>query len=149
MKKILFLIFTIPYVGLANENWSCQDYLKLHSQSQCSKNHYLKNFAFKYCNRYEKNKDRFSLQGQIWIENVKQCLLKSTISSFKSADSCQEIAQKAFQDHSYCYVKYGYCALSSKDKHAVFLTVLDSFYQFNTYRSAYQVQTTCLNYSNN
>jgi hypothetical protein len=141
----VFLVLLLNITNVQSHS-RCQEYLRLHQQTECSDNHYLKKFAYKYCLRYEQRKMKFTLQGQLWIENVKQCLLTSVIHS-SHQNSCKKIAQSAYEKHAHCYIRYGYCNLPYSDKRAVFYTVWDSLYKIKTLVSAFRVQKHCLNSS--
>jgi hypothetical protein len=144
--KLLGIIYLLTSLNLSSqENYSCKEYLKLHTRSDCPNNHYLKKFAFKYCSRYENRKHKFSPQGQLWIEDVKTCLLKNVMQSLENQNSCKDISKSAYVEHAVCYTNYGYCDLSVRDKRLVFFTVWDSFYNFQTLNSAFKVQKFCIN----
>ncbi len=141
---ILIVIFICFSCSVLTKEFTylCSDYIKLQQELNCSENHYLKNFAYKYCNRYQKHEASYSPQGQEWIKDVRQCLLTHLLES-NEIFSCNSIAKAAYADHIVCYIKHGFCHLDFKDQRMALLHAWDSLYYLEVWKSILDISRTC------
>ncbi|XP_002164639.3 uncharacterized protein LOC100213149 [Hydra vulgaris] len=140
--EIILIFLTISPVSGYNCNEptgsDCSWYKDcLENINTCGTQGYALNYALSYCNKYEKNFNKFSSEGQKWIAAVKKCLQLKLASLLKSKVneklSCAFIKQFAFDSHLPCYVDptgsrtYSFCSLSIKDKYEVVNTIKGAF----------------------
>lgn len=94
---------------------------------------YAINYGEKFCKLYDETYDKFSNEGQQWVDNVRKCLQNSLAPYIRpwSDSNCDEIEKIAFDSHTPCYVKpgsaKGYCSLSKIDQFKVFVTIKKAF----------------------
>lgn len=95
---------------------------------------YALEYATKFCNLYTDRKDKFSSNGQRWIDAVRKCLqveLVPLIRPFQNAN-CSTIRDKAFASHTPCYLNPSssapsLCDLPALDWLRVFWTIKSAF----------------------
>ena len=92
-------------------------------------------FATQFCNLYNENFAKFSVEGQTWVDAVRKCLQVSLVPIIRpwSSKSCMEIKQIAFASHVPCYVlpnkqdpSISICNLGLIDRLKVFWTIKSS-----------------------
>jgi hypothetical protein len=139
---ITILFFTLKFALAFHPTYQCSEYLKIHNELQCSKNHYLKTFAHKYCLRYQENTSLYSTRAQKWLTDVKQCLLERLVES-KENHNCDSIVSYAYQNHTSCYIEKGFCKLPFHDKKRVLVHALDGLKYKNVWQTAIAIAKIC------
>ncbi|XP_062611868.1 uncharacterized protein LOC134273654 [Saccostrea cucullata] len=102
---------------------------------------YAINYGLKFCSLYENHYQRFSSEGQQWIDAVRGCLQVALVPLLRPflTISCGEIKEKAFNSHLGCYTNPlknapSFCDLSFMDKWRIFYTVIPGLMS-NCYRT--------------
>ena len=109
----------------------------LERKYQCrgTEDDYAMEFATKFCNLYNENFAKFSVEGQTWIDAVRKCLHVSLVPIIRPwcSKSCKEVKQIAFASHVPCYVlpnkqdpSISMCNLGFIDRLKVFWTIKSS-----------------------
>lgn len=120
----------------------CEYYSCIEEQRHCGKKGYLLGFGKKYCLKFSKLDRLFSEEGKRWIDEVRECLIKSADLSSKSL-SCKEFKKEQFKSHVPCYVSSGYCELSRKDRFAVKKVIYKSLWRPSLIWSGMKVVIKC------
>jgi hypothetical protein len=75
----------------------------LERKYQCrgTEDDYAMEFATQFCNLYNENFAKFSVEGQTWIDAVRKCLQVSLVPIIRPwcSKSCKEVKQIAFASH--------------------------------------------------
>ena len=107
---------------------------KTYPQCENDDNDYGIKFAEKVCNLYNESYNKFSPQGQRWIDGVRKCLQLKLVPLVDTTHdkTCAELKSTAFKSHSPCYLNpdqsaLSYCDLSLNDQHKVFWTIKSAF----------------------
>jgi len=78
---VIFIFFSSFFLtnparsSCAPTSKSCDFYHCLEDRHQYGKRGYPLSIGYRYCSRFDKFKERFTSNGQIWIKNVMQCLM--------------------------------------------------------------------------
>ena len=103
---------------------SCEYYEALSAELGCPTDGYLLNFAANFCYQFEAGKEKFSAEGQTFLDGTKQCLqekLEATPSL-----NCNTIAEVAGKNHATCYLQNNFCHLGLSDQFNLFKIALPS-----------------------
>jgi len=84
----------------------CDFYQKLESEYQCHSKGYPINFGYKYCIQFINKKKSFSLEGQQWLANTRECLINELKNT--GFNNCKELRDFAFESHGPCYEQAGF-----------------------------------------
>ena len=86
---------------------------------ECGPDGYPMGYGFKYCNRFLEEKDRFSAEGQEWIDGTLVCLKQALVPTVNSPDgiTCDNVKKTAFDSHVDCYIENGFCDLAFDYSH--------------------------------
>lgn len=117
-------------------NWYRECLEKAHPCSG-SDTDYAIEYAEKFCSLYQEHYQKFSSNGQAWINAVRKCLqveLVPLLRQWRSL-SCSYIRDTAFKSHTTCYVNpdkrvnvlNSFCYLSLSDRYQVFWTIKSAF----------------------
>lgn len=129
---------TLPSECYSPSGTSCGWYENcLERKYQCrgTEDDYAMEFATKFCNLYNDNFAKFSVEGQTWIDAVRKCLQVSLVPIIRPwcTKSCKEIKETAFASHVPCYVlpnkqdpSISMCNLGNIDRLKVFWTIKSS-----------------------
>ncbi|GAB4018120.1 MAG: hypothetical protein Fur0010_19140 [Bdellovibrio sp.] len=117
----LFILLGLVHTkAMAQEN--CLTYLELEQEYQCGSKGYLLGYGHHYCKRFtNKNIDRFTPEGQLFLIKNAQCL-QDKLKQFTELNptaSCQSIKDYAIKTHMTCYQTSGFCGLRNYDKLSV------------------------------
>ncbi|EQC45541.1 hypothetical protein [Bacteriovorax sp. Seq25_V] len=145
MKTTLILLLTF-YVSAYSECQiyldDCEYYSCVESIKSCGKTGYPVGFGKKYCNKFEKNLNKFSHSGQNWVTNVKHCLIQE-MELISEAATCSAYKTKSVSKHVPCYISSGYCSLSKKDKRLVIKTIKGSLWRPSIIKAGLKVLSAC------
>lgn len=150
MKSLLF-IFILALFQVSNavadsncreiEN-DCEYYSCVSESRHCRNSSYLIRFGRKYCLRYDNRRPSFSLNGRIWIDNVRGCLIRH-MNTYPETMSCKEFKNVAFKDHVPCYLESGFCELSKSDRLEILKTIWTSLGNFQILSNGFKVIQSC------
>lgn len=89
---------------------------------------YAVEYALKFCNLFSHNSRDFSVRGQQWIDEVRQCLQEALVPPLRPwvvGYTCADIRRLGFDSHPGCYtnVSPSICELSCKDVIKAFVIV--------------------------
>ena len=96
---------------------ACQYYSCVDADSglDCGDGGYFRGYGQKYCSRFSAiTALRMSAEGELWMENVRRCLMRSMEGILPDAD-CANVKAEAFASHPPCYVESGLCSLPPAD----------------------------------
>lgn len=131
---ILFIIkiFYIKYIyGLTNcfnpSYKSCSFYSDcLENKYHCGHDGYPLGYGNKFCEIFKDSSYDFTKEGQDWIWNTMHCLQEELIPLYKNTSNCTYLEKFAFNTHSECYVKTGFCNLDIKDKYILIEIIISN-----------------------
>lgn len=122
---IIFILLGLVHTkAMSQEN--CSTYLELEQDYKCGLNGYLIGYGHHYCKRFtQKNIERFTPQGQLFLLKNAQCLQNKLedFAKLNPSASCQEINDFAIQTHMNCYQQSGFCQLRNFDKLSVLAVI--------------------------
>lgn len=98
---------------------TCDLYLDLEKQLKCATagHEYLTVFGYKYCTRFQNQKQKGSKKFQTWAHDTSQCLQEMLVDNSKRiGEKCARLEEFAFDTHSTCYKETGFCRLSEPDQ---------------------------------
>ena len=122
----------------------CEYYLCIEAEKNCGAKGYLKSFGYRYCNKFTNiQNSHFSEESKSWINKTKNCLINS-IDNLDQELSCKTFKRKAFEQHKYCYVSSGFCALDNTEKRKVIRTIGFSVLKPRTLKTGLAVIKSCL-----
>lgn len=145
MKWILLFLISVPVFAdsrCEHLKDDCEYYSCISHEKSCSRFSYPQNFGRRYCLRYAERSLNFSEEGQLWISNVKRCLI-SEMESFESKLSCSQLRKRAFRSHVPCYVRSGFCQLNHSDKLEVLRTIWPSVRNVQILANGFQIVKAC------
>ncbi|OZJ06316.1 hypothetical protein BZG36_00725 [Bifiguratus adelaidae] len=124
---------------------SCDFYSCLEDQYHCGPNGYPIGYGLKYCEKYTANADKFSTQGQQWIDNVRLCLQQDLLKDANCNSNCTAVNDDAFASHAGCYIQSGLCSLPPTDWIAIEETIgfLTIFETWNAFKEALDAAGAC------
>ena len=137
-EKYTLSDLTLPSECYSPSGTNCGWYENcLERKYQCrgTEDDYAMEFATKFCNLYNENFAKFSVEGQTWIDAVRKCLQVSLVPIIRPwcSKSCKEVKQIAFASHVPCYVlpnkqdpSISMCNLGITDQLKVFWTIKSS-----------------------
>jgi hypothetical protein len=102
---------------------TCDFYTCLESNYSCGPSGYPIGYGYKFCSKFGESYYSFSPKGQVWVNNVRQCLQESLIDDMSCNSSCSKIQSDAFGSHAGCYVRTGVCELPPSDWFEILHTV--------------------------
>ncbi len=139
MFKLFAILLLLPLVvAKANE---CDAYLDIEQQYHCGKSGYPLKFGHKYCQKFIAKKERFSVEGQLWLAQVRECLI-SEVNSLAAID-CRELKKLAFESHGDCYEKAGFCELSSSDRKELYKMIVPQFWRVRLVQDGLSLLRSC------
>lgn len=94
---------------------NCDFYSCLDNEYNCGPNGYPLGYGLKYCQAFIDDADKFTSQGQVWLEKVRLCLQQALVADDNCESSCTAIWNDAFNSHAACYVNNGLCDLPPSD----------------------------------
>lgn len=124
MRFWVIILFLLNMSAQASE---CDFYQKLESEYQCHSKGYPINFGYKYCLQFINKKKSFSLEGQQWLANTRECLINELKNT--GFNNCKELRDFAFESHGPCYEQAGFCSLSKKDRKELYKMILPNFWR--------------------
>ncbi|CAF1365554.1 unnamed protein product [Rotaria sp. Silwood1] len=131
-------LFTLPPECYSPDGTSCEwykDCLEKKYQCESTEAAYALSYANKFCELYSTSYNKFSENGQTWIDAVRKCLQMKLVPLLRPfiTTTCEEIRDTAFKSHTECYVypKQGdlllsYCFLNVFDWWRVFWIVKEA-----------------------
>jgi hypothetical protein len=122
---------------------SCNAYLCMEGMNHCGNKGYYLGYAYKYCDRFSRHMDKFSIAGQQWLLDTKVCLQKSSLDYATAGYSCKTIKKEGFKKHVPCYLDSGFCEMPFRDKFAVMRVIYDSLLSPNTLLPGFKVMKAC------
>tara|TARA_R100000656_G_scaffold105917_1_gene77998 strand:+ start:147 stop:572 length:426 start_codon:yes stop_codon:yes gene_type:complete len=125
MLKLLALLISLPIVAASASE--CDAYLEIEQQYECGKSGYPIRFGHKYCEKFIDKRENFSHEGQVWLAQVRECLIAEANSL--SAIDCRELKKLAFESHGECYERTGFCELSKKDRKELYKMIVPQFWR--------------------
>lgn len=129
----VFAALTVQAADCSHLVNSCEYYQCLETQEQCgAKGYYLK-FGKHYCEKYQANEAEYSEAGREFLVNIRSCLqdeLEREITRANRLPKCDKVEKFAVGTHRYCYQKFGFCNLPSKDRTRVKLTAKKELIHF-------------------
>ena len=94
----------------------CQYYGCRERVSQCGADGYLVGYVGRYCERFVAvTEPRVSEKAQVWLTDVRRCLIETLESEVPYDASCSDIETRGIQSHTECYLKTGFCDLKVTD----------------------------------
>lgn len=148
---LLAILLLTTFTANASDNKisNCEDfqedcgfYACIEARVRCGRGGYPIAYGKKYCNKFEKNINKFSVNGQRFVVETKSCLIDKLV-SYKNDISCSSLRRQAFEDHLPCYYKSGFCELSSSDKNVVISLVLTSIWRPSTISAGFKLLNYC------
>ena len=95
---------------------ACDYYRCRDRAADCGDEGYLIGFVGKYCDRFAQvTEPRVSLQGAVWLQDVRACLVNWLEERVPYDASCGEIRKAGIESHHHCYVDSGFCSLPVSD----------------------------------
>tara|TARA_R110000868_G_scaffold64598_5_gene194094 strand:- start:8557 stop:8985 length:429 start_codon:yes stop_codon:yes gene_type:complete len=126
MLKFVFLL--LIQFSLHNAyGGECDAYTVLEEQYQCGDSGYPLRFGQKYCQKFIDKRQNFSPEGQMWLAQVRECLI--TEANSISAIDCRELKKLAFESHGECYERTGFCDLSTGDRRELYKMIVPQFWR--------------------
>ncbi len=124
MKKILLLlsVFCLPLWKVwsfqaidepSSEN--CAYYGLLEQKLACGHHAYLQRWAYPMCEKYIKAAPGLSYELQVWFPQIRLCL-QEALYFHEDLVNCKNLNDFAVDSHVFCYVKTGFCEMSSEDQ---------------------------------
>lgn len=150
MKNLIFImLLTLITQSQALADSSCEKYLDdcqyyscIEETKHCGKKGYLLDFGNKYCHKFVSKAEKLSLQGQLWMTEVKTCLIHQ-LDNLDSGLSCRKYKKAAVDQHVPCYIDSGYCQLSTHDKKAIINIIRGSLWKPSLFNAGIQVLRHC------
>lgn len=117
--KILFVIL----LAVPAQASVCDYYLEQSSQLGCPQYNYLKQFGYRYCERFLDRADVFNVESQWTLGKIRSCL----IDSLKTREdlTCENVAEIAWASHVPCYLNNNFCEMSLFDRYRVYWLLRD------------------------
>lgn len=109
---------------------ACDQYLQIHKDLQCRKNHYPKSYGYKYCNKFRTEiNTQLSPRGIIWSKKTEKCLIKKLSHSIakENISHCSKVKKIAYSQHPSCYIDSGFCELDKADIDIIAQSVNNKF----------------------
>lgn len=147
MKFILIFILFIGHISASECSHlldDCEYYVCVEKQKKCGKRKYPMGFGHKYCQKFTKKLHKFSAQGQIWVEEAKNCLIEK-LDTLDEDISCRKFKRKATKQHVPCYIEAGYCNLPKSDRKLITKTVIKSMWRPSLVWAGLKVLNKCRN----
>ncbi|MBT3585020.1 MAG: hypothetical protein HN509_08940 [Halobacteriovoraceae bacterium] len=121
MTKLLFIFLLLSASSMASDcrpnQDNCNAYLCVEAQKSCGVKGYPIGFGYKYCQKFDRKKKKFSKDGRAWIKRVRLCLQEKIINS--PGLNCKQYRGASITQHADCYADTGYCSLSKRDRRKV------------------------------
>lgn len=148
----LFFILNSAFVqaqdiSCANSIGDCSYYQCVEQQEKCGSKGYYHKFAYHYCVKYKNDTDEYSQLGQIFLNNIRQCLqeeLEIEKAKRGKMPSCSNVKSFAVGTHEACYEKYRFCELSYMDKFRIKYTAKKEIFDFDMLKFAFHLEKMCL-----
>lgn len=136
--KTLFLIsllfspfYASAFVCVPNVD-SCGFYACQEKRFNCGPRGYPLGFGFKFCQIFLNTEDSYSPEAHAWLRRVRVCLMEAFVEANDHAEegtvrTCKVIKTDGFDSHLGCYVKTGFCDLSTWDQFKISWQMRNSF----------------------
>ena len=86
----------------------------------CGENGYAIGYGYKYCRRYKENRPLFTNKVNEFLDQVRPCLIskmrKYLNDTLAGIITCEDIHDKAMEEHEFCYLRSGFCDLGIFEK---------------------------------
>jgi hypothetical protein len=149
LKLVFILLFALVVKTQVFANSSCDNYLNdcqyytcIEASKHCGKKGYLLSFGNKYCHKFANKSEKFSLQGRLWMNQVRDCLIRQ-LDHLNPEVSCRKYKQAAIDQHGPCYINSGYCELPDKDKNVILKIIRDSLWKPTLFKAGITVLRQC------
>ena len=103
-------------------------------------------YGYYFCHRYDINYDKFSWQGQMWINSVKLCLQNDLLPVLnnKANYDCDTLKSFAFSTHAKCYLGnngefYSICDLGLSDWGLILKTIYSGIKSLDGMKQIWQI----------
>ena len=152
----------IPTLSLPPECYSpagdsCEWYRNcLEKKYPCegSRNAYSVTYAKTFCRMFEELSDKFSADGQKWMDGVRKCLLVALVPLLRpwTNPTCSEIRESAIASHTPCYLNpdkdvLSICDLDYVEYVKIFWTIKGSYIKLDTawqsLKGMWNIETDC------
>jgi len=152
MKQAMFFLLFICFstslraelnISCEVSEESCNSYLCMEDDNNCGKRGYYIGFGYKYCTKFSKYINKFSLTGQFWLFDAKVCLQKATLEVSRKGLSCRQVKKASFKSHVPCYIDAGFCDLPLKDKFQVMKVIYKTILKPSTFLPGFKVMKQC------
>jgi hypothetical protein len=128
--------------GLTENRCDYYDYYE--SVKQCGPKGYPIGFGKKYCEKFSARRSKFSITGQLWIDNTMDCLIDQLDQTIGDPDlTCKKIKRISISQHARCYTDNGFCRLKMKDRLKALRVVLPELHTLNFYRGFFASAKLC------
>ena len=98
------------------EQGSCDFYTCFESRLPCGREGYMLRNGQYYCNKLNRNKSRFSPEGQQFLDDAQRCLTRSLKDMYeRDFVDCHDLEHYAVQAIAPCFVDNGFCDIVEKD----------------------------------
>jgi len=89
---------------------SCQFYLCFEERHPCHSRNYATDYGWRFCSRFDREKDRMTTEGSRWLNDTRQCTMEHLL-VFYRADRiiCSDLAATMKDQHASCEVESGLC----------------------------------------
>lgn len=127
MFVVFSLVFQIAFAANPTPN-NCNYYLEKEKETACfvkpeDPSDYLLNFGYRLCHIYHQKADLWNDERSTFIRKVGVCL-QEEVEKIPFRGNCKELEEKAYASHPHCYVRTGYCELSSVQKSSIVWTAM-------------------------
>jgi len=89
---------------------SCQFYLCFEQRHPCQSRNYATEYGWRFCSRFDLEKDRMTSAGRRWLNDTRQCAMEHLLAYYRQ-DSivCSDLAATMKDQHGACEVESGLC----------------------------------------
>lgn len=118
----------------------CDYYVDKARALGCEDSNYLVRFGYRYCRKFEKRHEKFSITAKLVLARLRTCL----IDRMEAAQPvCETAARIGYGSHADCYVESGFCGLKRSDKIDILWRVRGEFFNPSFRRAANEVLSRC------
>jgi len=90
---------------------NCFFYLCFEDRHPCPTRNYATEYGWRFCSRFDREKDRMTVDGRRWLNDTRQCSMEHLLVHYRAASVvCSDIAATMKDQHGACEVESGLCS---------------------------------------
>jgi len=90
---------------------NCQFFRCFEDRHPCSTRNYAIDYGWRFCSRFDNEKDRMTVDGQRWLNDTRQCTMEHLLAFYREDSiTCSDVAATMKDQRGSCEVESGLCS---------------------------------------